>query len=109
MKHPGHTYGGFVPAISERGMTPTDRSASVLSIVSGALFSGVVALSIAFHDFTKGCYTLTTLDTYGLGPYEDETWDVCGVLVRVPLQGVHRFESSRPSDMSNRLFVAASM
>jgi hypothetical protein len=21
MKHPGHTYGGFVPAISERGMT----------------------------------------------------------------------------------------
>jgi hypothetical protein len=22
MKHPGHTYGGFIPAISERGMTP---------------------------------------------------------------------------------------
>jgi hypothetical protein len=21
MKHPGHTYGGFVPSISERGMT----------------------------------------------------------------------------------------
>jgi hypothetical protein len=21
MKHPGHTYGGFVPTISERGMT----------------------------------------------------------------------------------------
>jgi hypothetical protein len=21
MKHPGHAYGGFVPAISERGMT----------------------------------------------------------------------------------------
>jgi hypothetical protein len=21
MKHPGHTYGGFVPAISERGLT----------------------------------------------------------------------------------------
>jgi hypothetical protein len=21
MKHPGHTYGGFVPAISERGVT----------------------------------------------------------------------------------------
>jgi hypothetical protein len=21
MKHPGHTYGGFIPAISERGMT----------------------------------------------------------------------------------------
>jgi hypothetical protein len=28
MKHPGHTYGGFIPAISERGMTlgmPLDR------------------------------------------------------------------------------------
>jgi hypothetical protein len=24
MKHPGHTYGGFVPAISERGMTPIE-------------------------------------------------------------------------------------
>jgi hypothetical protein len=24
MKHPGHTYGGFVPAISEWGMTPVD-------------------------------------------------------------------------------------
>jgi hypothetical protein len=24
MKHPGHTYGGFVPAISERGMTIVD-------------------------------------------------------------------------------------
>jgi hypothetical protein len=23
MKHPGHTYGGFVPAISERGLTLT--------------------------------------------------------------------------------------
>jgi hypothetical protein len=21
MKHPGHTYGGFIPSISERGMT----------------------------------------------------------------------------------------
>jgi hypothetical protein len=25
MKHPGHTYGGFVPAISERGMTMASR------------------------------------------------------------------------------------
>jgi hypothetical protein len=24
MKHPGHTYGGFIPAISERGVTLTD-------------------------------------------------------------------------------------
>jgi hypothetical protein len=26
MKHPGHTYGGFVPAISEWGMTEIARS-----------------------------------------------------------------------------------
>jgi hypothetical protein len=26
MKHPGHTYGGFVPSISERVMTPNHRS-----------------------------------------------------------------------------------
>jgi hypothetical protein len=26
MKHPGHTYGGFVPAISERSMTPNPLS-----------------------------------------------------------------------------------
>jgi hypothetical protein len=25
MKHPGHTYGGLVPTISERGMTPASR------------------------------------------------------------------------------------
>jgi hypothetical protein len=25
MKHPGHTYGGFVPAFSERGMTERER------------------------------------------------------------------------------------
>jgi hypothetical protein len=29
MKHPGHTYGGFVPAISERGMTSLLIAANV--------------------------------------------------------------------------------
>jgi hypothetical protein len=33
-------------------------------------------------------------------------WDACGVLVGFPLQGVHRFESPRLSDMSSRLFMA---
>jgi hypothetical protein len=28
MKYLGHTYGGFVPAISERGMTPTNRGST---------------------------------------------------------------------------------
>jgi hypothetical protein len=26
MKHPGYTYGGFIPAISERGMTSGIRA-----------------------------------------------------------------------------------
>jgi hypothetical protein len=39
-------------------------------------------------------------------PYADWAWNACDVLVRFPLQGVHRFESPRLSDMSNRLFAA---
>jgi hypothetical protein len=36
MKHPGHTYGGFVPAISERGMTKDDymRPGGLLQLLS---------------------------------------------------------------------------
>jgi hypothetical protein len=40
----------------------------------------------------------------------DHTWTERGKCVACgsdfPLQDVHRFESPRPSDMSNRLFVA---
>jgi hypothetical protein len=32
MKHPGHTYGGFVPAISERGMTKTPYRMATLEL-----------------------------------------------------------------------------
>jgi hypothetical protein len=48
-----------------------DRSAGVLCIVSEALFSGAVALLNAVDNFMKGCYALTALDTYGLGPNAD--------------------------------------
>jgi hypothetical protein len=41
----------------------------------------------------------------------DHTWTECGKRVACwsgfSLQGVHRLESPRPSDISNRLFVAA--
>jgi hypothetical protein len=60
---------------------------------------------VVVDDFAKGCYALTTLDMYGLGPYADRAWDVCGMLVGFSLQGIHRFESPRLSDMSNRLFM----
>jgi hypothetical protein len=45
---------------------------------------------------------------YGQGPYTDRVWEVCNILIKFPLYGVHRFESSRLSDMSNRLFVPVS-
>jgi hypothetical protein len=32
-------------------------------------------------DFMKGCYALTTWDTYGRWPYADWAWEACDVLV----------------------------
>jgi hypothetical protein len=55
----------------ETGYEPMNRSAIMLWIGSGALFSREVALSIVVDDFAKGCYTRTTRDTYGRGPYTD--------------------------------------
>jgi hypothetical protein len=69
-------------------------------------FLGVVDLFKSVDDYMKGCYMWTTWDMYGRGPYTDWVWKMCGVLVGFPLQGVHRFESPRLSDMSIRLFVA---
>jgi hypothetical protein len=48
---------------------PTNRSVSILLIVSGALLLGAVDLFESVDDSAKGCYALTTGDTYGLGPY----------------------------------------
>jgi hypothetical protein len=45
-------------------------------------FSGVVDLHKSVEDFMKGCYAVTAWDTYGLRPYADWAWNVCGVLVR---------------------------
>jgi hypothetical protein len=33
MKHLGHTYGGFIPAISERGMTPSIMCRPILDLL----------------------------------------------------------------------------
>jgi hypothetical protein len=71
-------------------------------------FSGAVDILNSVDDYTKGCYALTIWDTYDLRPYVDWAWDTCGVLVGFPLHGVHQFESSWLSDMSNLLFVAIS-
>jgi hypothetical protein len=97
-------------ALGEKlGMDPRIGQPSDYGLGREPYFLGTVALSIAVDEFTKGCYALTAWDTYGRGPYTDGAWDACGVLVRFSLYGVHRFESSGLSDMSNRLFVAVSM
>jgi hypothetical protein len=44
----------------------------------------------------------------GQVPYANRVWNVCGELIKFPLQGVHRFEWLRLSDMSNRFFAAIS-
>jgi hypothetical protein len=45
-----------------------------------SFFSGAVNLFKSVDDFMKGCYMLTTWDTYGWGPYVDREWKACGVL-----------------------------
>jgi hypothetical protein len=57
-------------------------------------FSGAVALLNSVDDYAKDCYMWTTWDTYG------RVWRVGWIF---PLQGVYRFESTRISDMNNRL------
>jgi hypothetical protein len=44
-------------------------------------FSGAVGSIQIYWHLTKGCYTRTTWDTYGLGLYTDRAWKACGMLV----------------------------
>jgi hypothetical protein len=48
-------------------------------------FLGAVVLLNSVDDYAKGCYALTAWDTYGLRPYVNWAWDVCGILVELPL------------------------
>jgi hypothetical protein len=81
------TEGGFTPTTSmagseeKLGMNLWIGQPSCYGLCQEPFFSGAVALSIVVDDFVKGCYALTVWDTYGLGPYADWAWDVCGVLV----------------------------
>jgi hypothetical protein len=85
---------------------PTDHSAE-LGVVSRALFLGS---NRVYSTLLMACERLPrtwiarrkrTWGVYGL------TWKAYMTCVSgFPLQGVHRFESSRLSDMGNRLFVA---
>jgi hypothetical protein len=86
---------------------PADRSAGVLWIVSGALFLGSSEicpnLSVP-REMLPRMGTARRKRTLGVRGLAWEAYVSCwsGFL----LQGVHRFESPRLSDMSNSLFVA---
>jgi hypothetical protein len=89
------------------GGGPVDYSAG-LGVVSGALFlrSSRVHPTLLVACERLPCTETTrwkhTLSVRGLA------WKAyVSYLSGFPLQGVHRFESPRLSDMSNRLFVAA--
>jgi hypothetical protein len=49
MKHPGHTYGGFVSAISERGMTSDEIKSLVIVFIPLQLTLGHVVECIGDH------------------------------------------------------------
>jgi hypothetical protein len=97
---------GFLPCFigwlgRETGYGPVDRSAGVLGIVSRA---------VTPSNYVGGSWKVATYGDRPQEAYAGCTWtgvgSVCVVLVKFPLQGVHRFESPRLSDMSNRLFMA---
>jgi hypothetical protein len=90
------------------GVNPRTGQSACCALGQEPFFSGAVDLFKSVDGCMKGCYELTTWDTYGLGPYTNWVWDVCGVLVMFLLQGVHQFESPQLSDMSNHLFAVVS-
>jgi hypothetical protein len=63
------------------GMNPWIEWPSCCRLCREPFFSGAVELFKSVDDCMKGCYMLTTWDTYGRGPYTDWAWKACGVLV----------------------------
>jgi hypothetical protein len=106
------TEGGFTPTASMAGLgeklgtDPWIGQPSCCGLCWEPFFSGVVALSFAIDDLRKGCYVLTTWDTYGLGLYVDRAWDACGVLVRFSPAGCTSIQITVTLEYEYRLFVA---
>jgi hypothetical protein len=55
MKHPGHTYGGFVPAISEWGMTISHREGHLGYIFDANLDLVIVKAEINLEEHLGSC------------------------------------------------------
>jgi hypothetical protein len=89
------------------GGGPADHSAG-LGVVLGALFlesSSVPPTLLVACERLPRTGTVRRKRTPGIRVLAWEAYVSCWL--GFPLQGVHRFESPRLSDMSNRLFVAA--
>jgi hypothetical protein len=54
MKHPGHTYGGFIPAISERGMTESYGHVGPFGLCHGTFDGDVINLPIIMMTLSLG-------------------------------------------------------
>jgi hypothetical protein len=63
------------------GMNPLIRQLTCWGLCQEPFFSGAMTSIQIYRWLVKGCYALTTQDTYGLGPYTNRAWDACGVLV----------------------------
>jgi hypothetical protein len=91
----------------EIGYGPADRSVGVLWIVSGAFFlgsSGICPNLLVPRERLPHTGTACRKHMPDVRELEWEAYVSCWS--GFPLQGVHRFESPRLKDMSNRLFVA---
>jgi hypothetical protein len=68
---------GFAPTIlmigsgEKLGTDPRIGQPTCSGLCREPFFSRAVALLNSVDDYVKGCYALTTWDTYGLGPYAD--------------------------------------
>jgi hypothetical protein len=92
----------------ETGHRPTDRSADVLWIVSGAFFLGSSGLAQLCWGLCKRLpctWTARRKHTWGVHGLAQKAYVLCWS--GFPLQGVHRFKSPWLSNMSNHLFMAA--
>jgi hypothetical protein len=90
----------------ETGYETADQSVVMLWIVSGALFlgsNGICPNLSMSHERLPRTETAPRKRTPGIRGLVWEEYVSCWS--GFPLQGVHRFESSRLLDMSNRLFV----
>jgi hypothetical protein len=89
------------------GDGPMDWSTDVLGIVLGAPFlrsSRVHPTLLMATERLPGMYSARRKHTCGICGLTREVYVSC--VSGFPLQGAHRFESPRLSDMSNRLFMA---